>query len=95
MEFLTHIWVNLPADMTDEGRAAIMAEERERSAVLAKAGIQRRVWRDPGRRAVWVLWETPDATALHDAVSTLALFPYMQFEVYPLAAHPNDPQDQA
>ena len=91
MEFLTHIWVNLPAEMTDEQRAEIMDAEKERSAHLAEAGIQKRVWRDPGRRAVWALWETEDATAFHDAVSTLALYPYMQFDVYPLAGHPNDP----
>ena len=91
MEFLTHIWVNLPADMSSEAVRELMAAERERSAALAEAGIQKRVWRDPGRRAVWVLWEADDATALHEAASTLALFPYMQFDVHPLAVHPNDP----
>jgi muconolactone D-isomerase len=92
MEFLTHITVNLPSDMAPEQRDEIMRAERDRSAQLAEAGIQKRLWRDPGQRAVWVLWEAPDATALHDAVSSLALWPWMSFDVYPLAQHPNDPQ---
>lgn len=91
MEFLTHIVVDLPPEFSTEQRAEIMAAERERSAALAAQGVQKRLWRDPGRRAVWALWEADDATALHDAVSTLALFPYMTFSVYPLALHPNDP----
>ncbi|WCB92269.1 Muconolactone Delta-isomerase [Baekduia alba] len=91
MEFLTHIVVDLPAELSDGQRAEIMAEERERSAALAARGIQKRLWRDPARRAVWALWEADDATALHEAVSSLALFPYMTFDVHPLARHANDP----
>lgn len=95
MEFLTHIVVDLPADFSAEQRAEIMAAERKRSAALAAQGIQKRLWRDPGRRAVWALWEVEDATALHDAVSTLALFPYMTFDVHALAQHPNDPDGRS
>lgn len=91
MEFLTRIEVVLPSDMTEADRAKLMDCERQRSAELAERGIQRRLWRDPGRRGVWALWEAEDATALHDAVSSLALFPYMHFVVHPLAQHPNDP----
>ena len=32
-----------------------------------------------------------DATELHDALTSLPLWPYMHIEVVPLAKHPNDP----
>ena len=31
------------------------------------------------------------ARALHDALTSLPLWPYMHIEVVPLARHPNDP----
>lgn len=91
MEFLTHITVELPTNLSPEEKAKLGDEERARSAELAAAGIQKRLWRDPGRRAVWALWEAEDATKLHDALSSLAFWPWMQFDVYPLAQHPGDP----
>lgn len=33
----------------------------------------------------------PDATAVHEAVSSLPLCPWMNVQVIPLAQHPNDP----
>ena len=35
------------------------------------------------------LWEAPDHEALHDAISSLPLFPYFDVTVTPLARHPN------
>ncbi|MEJ7696693.1 MAG: muconolactone Delta-isomerase family protein [Candidatus Limnocylindrales bacterium] len=58
---------------------------------LAAAGTIRRLWRLPGRRANWGIWEAQDATALHAAISSLPFFPYLDVEVIPLAAHPGRP----
>ena len=33
-----------------------------------------------------------DATALHEALSSLPLYPWMDIEVHALAVHPNDPR---
>jgi muconolactone D-isomerase len=95
VEFLTHIRIDFPLEMSDEERAALLEREREHSAVLAEAGVQKRLWRDPGRRAVWALWDVEDATALHHAVSTLPLFRYMSLDVHALARHPGDPAVRA
>jgi muconolactone D-isomerase len=46
----------------------------------------------PGRRANWGIWEAEDATALHAAIRSLPLFPWLEVDVIPLAAHPNDPE---
>jgi muconolactone delta-isomerase len=44
----------------------------------------------PGRWANWGLWEAEDATALHEAISSLPLWPWMSVTVHPLAVHVND-----
>jgi muconolactone D-isomerase len=46
-----------------------------------------RIWRIPGRTANVGIWEAPDATALHDLVSSLPLFPWLDVTVTPLARH--------
>jgi muconolactone D-isomerase len=92
MEFLVHIEVGWPPDGDPDELARLTAGERERASELAKEGRIRRMWRIPGRRANWGLWEAPDATALHAAIASLPLFPWLSVEVVPLAEHPSDPE---
>ncbi len=92
MEFLVHIEVEWPADGDPAELARLTAAERERGNELGAAGTIRRMWRVPGRRANWGLWEAEDATALHAAIASLPFFPFLNVEVIPLAAHPTDPE---
>ena len=91
MQFLLHMEVTWPPDGDPEEKERRTAAEHERSQELADAGTIKRVWRIPGRWANWSLWEAPDATALHAAVTSLPMWPYLEVEVHPLADHPNDP----
>lgn len=91
MEFLLHITVTWPPDGDPDEKARRIAGEAARARELADAGVIKRVWRIPGQWANWGLWEAPDATAIHEAVTSLPMWPYLEVEVYPLAAHPNDP----
>jgi muconolactone D-isomerase len=91
MEFLVHITLTLPPEMPDGKRQALNAAESVRTASLAAAGRLVRLWRIPGRTANWGLWHASDATELHDALTSLPLWPYMDIEVTALARHPNDP----
>lgn len=93
MEFLVNIEINWPADADPALREDLFARELARGRELAEAGIMRRLWRVPGRWANWGLWEAPDATALHEALSSLPLWPWMDVTVHPLARHVNDPAD--
>jgi len=89
MEFLVHMEVgDLPAG--DEGKK-LLALESQSARELAAAGVLRRLWRIPGRRANWGLWITGSIDELHEALSSLPLFPHMDMTVHPLAQHPNDP----
>jgi len=91
MEFLLNIEVTWPPDGDPEERDRRIAAEGVRARELAAEGVIKRVWRIPGKWANWGLWEAPDATAIHAAIQSLPMWPYLRVEVYPLAAHPNDP----
>lgn len=92
MEFLVNIEINWPPDADPEDRERLFAVELARGRELAEAGVMKRLWRVPGRWANWGLWEAADATALHEAISSLPLWPWMDVTVHPLAAHVNDPR---
>jgi muconolactone D-isomerase len=91
VQFLVHIEVTWPADGDAAERDRRVQGERVRARELADAGVIRRLWRVPGRWANWGLWEAPDATAIHEAVVSLPMWPYLDVEVIPLADHPSDP----
>jgi muconolactone D-isomerase len=91
VQFLVHIEVTWPADGDPADRERRITAERARARELAAGGVIRRLWRVPGRWANWGLWEAPDATALHEALVSLPMWPYLDVEVIPLADHPNDP----
>ena len=93
MEFLVNINVALPPGMASDERQELHAAEAVQAASLAAAGRLVRLWRIPGRTANWGLWRADDATELHDALTSLPLWPYMHIEVVPLARHPNDPAE--
>jgi len=87
MDFLVHMEVTARLESGD----ALLEKEAERARQLAAAGILRRLWRVPGRRANWGLWAAASTDELHAALASLPLFPYMSITVHPLATHPNDP----
>jgi muconolactone D-isomerase len=87
VEFLVAIEIALPADIDPEQRAALVKAEFERGSELATAGMVRAVWRVPGRFANRAIWSAPDASALHEALISLPLWPYMDVQVTPLARH--------
>jgi muconolactone D-isomerase len=87
MEFLVEMDVSLPPEMDPGVRADLLAEEARRGRELIEAGLIRRIWRVPGRYANVGIWEADDATALHEAVASLPLFPYVDAHVTALATH--------
>lgn len=87
MEFLVQIQVTLPPELPDTFRQELMEREQARGRELKSQGIIRRIWRIPGRTANVGIWDAPDPTALHDALSSLPMFPYLDARVTPLATH--------
>ena len=91
MEFIVHLQVNWPPENDPAELDRLVKAEHERAVELANAGILKRLWRIPGRRANWGLWEAPGPTELHAALSSLPFFPWIDAEVHAVGAHPNDP----
>ncbi len=88
MLFLLRIEVSLPPDLPQSERDALRERETERALELIAAGTLLRIWRIVGRVANFSLWRTDSLEALHGAVGSLPMFPYMQVDVTPLIDHP-------
>jgi muconolactone D-isomerase len=88
VEFLVSIEVRTPPDMDPDRLAALQAAEAIRARELVDQGRLRRIWRVPGRRANVSLYEAPDASAVHAALTSLPLYPWLDIGVQALATHP-------
>ena len=88
MEFLVQIQVTLPAELSSASRQELMEREQVRGRELMNEGVIRRIWRIPGRTANVGIWDAANPTALHEALSSLPMFPYVDAKVTPLATHP-------
>ncbi|MCP1337141.1 muconolactone Delta-isomerase [Futiania mangrovi] len=90
-EFLVNIKFVWPESVSDETRAELRDRERAYAAELVKKGHLVRMWRVPGRKENWGLWRAKDATELHDVLTSLPVWPYMDLQVHAVAKHPVDP----
>ncbi len=90
-EFLVQMENRLPADFPPDRRAELLRAEAARARELASAGTLVRLWRVTGQRANVGIWRAPTTMALHEALESLPLFPYLDIQVIPLSGHPNDP----
>lgn len=94
MEFLVRIDVRLPGDMPHERRRELIQAESNRARELMRLGLLKRIWRVPGQFANVSLYEASDATIVHEAVSSLPLWPWMRVTVEALAVHPLEAEEQ-
>ena len=90
-EYLVNIRIEWPDDIPQQKVDELSGAERMMAAGLAKEGHLVRMWRVPGRRENWGLWRAQDPTQLHDILSALPVWPYMDLTVHALAKHPVDP----
>lgn len=89
MKFLVRMDVNLPADMPAEQAAGIKATEKAYSQKLQREGTWEHIWRVAGAYANYSVFEVAGNDKLHEFLSALPLFPYMDITVIPLARHPS------
>ena len=89
MLFLVRMDVNLPADMPAEEAASIKATEKAYSQELQKDGRWADIWRVVGEYANYSVFDVESNDELHELLSGLPLFPYMDIDVIPLAKHPS------
>lgn len=80
--------VHLPPDTPEPRRLELIESEAVRGRELIEQGALVRIWRLPGRWANVSLYRAGDATELHEFVSSLPMWPWMEVSVEALATHP-------
>ena len=93
MLFHVEMTVRLPPDMPPTQAAELKSREKAIAQALQGDGRWRHLWRIAGRYANVSVFDLPDADALHETLSTLPLFPYMEIAVQPLCRHPSSIHD--
>jgi muconolactone D-isomerase len=93
MLFHVQMDVRLPHDMPADKADALKKTERERARELQKSGKWRHLWRIAGRYANVSIFDVASVQELHDILSTLPLFPFMEITVSPLCRHPSSIHD--
>ena len=89
MLFLAEMEVRLPPDMPAEQAEELKAREREYSQAAQRDGRWPHLWRVAGRYANVSVLDVGSVDELHELLSGLPLFPYLDIRVTPLARHPN------
>ena len=93
MLFHVRMDVRIPHDVDPVQVDELKRVERERSHELQKQGKWRHIWRVAGHYSNVSVFDVEDAQELHDLVSTLPLFPFMEIDVTPLCRHPSSIHD--
>lgn len=91
MTMLYHVVmdVQIPRDLPADERADILAREKAYSQDLQRQGKWRHIWRVAGQYANVSIFDVRDNAELHEILSGLPLFAFMDIKVTPLLRHPS------
>ena len=89
MLYLVHMVVNVPTDMPADEFAALKEIEKNYSQELQRDGRWAELWRVVGQYANYSIFDVAGNDELHEILSSLPLFPFMDVTVTPLATHPS------
>jgi muconolactone D-isomerase len=89
MLFLAEMEVRLPPDMDPHQAQQLRDAEREYSQQAQRDGRWPHLWRVAGRYANVSVLDVASTDELHELLSGLPLFPYLDIRVTALAQHPN------
>ncbi len=93
MLFKVEMTVRLPATMPAAEADALKKIERDVAQGLMRDGTWRHLWRVAGRYANVSIFDVDSVEQLHQLLSGLPLFPYMEIDVVPLCRHPSSIRD--
>ncbi|MDF0544663.1 MULTISPECIES: muconolactone Delta-isomerase [Sphingobium] len=89
MLFHVRMDVRIPYDLDPAKAEELKRVEKARSQELQQQGKWRHIWRVAGQYSNISIFDVADGQELHDLVSTLPLFPFMEIAVTPLCRHPS------
>ena len=97
MRFLVRMTVRVPPGVDPAQLEQLKDSEKARALELQRNGSWVHLWRVAGRYENYSVFDVASNDELHDVLSSLPLWPYMDIEVIPLATHPSaldaQPQD--
>ena len=89
MLFKVEMVVRLPVDMPVAQADALKKTERELAQSLQRSGKWRHLWRIAGQYANVSIFDVASVDELHQLLTSLPLFPYMDIDVTALCRHPS------
>ena len=89
MLFHARMDVHLPHDLDPQVRADTVAREKAYAEELQRSGTWVHLWRIVGEYSNISVFDVASTDELHDLLSGLPLFPYMEIKVTPLTTHPS------
>jgi muconolactone D-isomerase len=89
MLFHVRMDVRLPHDLDPATRTEIVAREKQYSQNLQREGKWPHLWRIVGQYSNFSVFDVESNDELHQILSGLPLFSYMDIKVTPLAKHPS------
>ena len=90
MLFKVEMTVNIPSTLPKAEADEIKAKEKAYSQQLQREGKWLHIWRVAGLYANVSIFDVADNQQLHDLLTALPLYPYMEISVQPLCLHPSD-----
>ncbi len=88
--FHVRMEVRIPHELDPQTRAELVAAEKAYSQDLQRAGKWLDIWRIVGQYANVSVFDVESNDELHQLLSDLPLFQYLDIQVTPLARHPSD-----
>lgn len=89
MLFHVKMIVRLPSDMEPARADKLKADEKALAQRLMEEGKWRHLWRIAGEYANFSVFDVGSVQELHDTLTQLPLFPYMDIEVKAICRHPS------
>lgn len=93
MLFKVEMDVNVPLDFDPARFETLKAAEKTRFQDLQRAGTWRHIWRVVGQYSNISIFDVASNAELHDILTSLPLFPFMEIRVAALCRHPSSLHD--
>jgi muconolactone D-isomerase len=93
MLFHVSMTVRPPHDIDPQRLDALKSKEKARCQTLMDSGVWLHIWRVVGQYRNVSIFDASSHAELHDILSTLPLFPFMEICVTALCRHPSSIRD--
>lgn len=93
MLFKVEMDVKVPLGYDPVRFDALKAAEKARFQELQRAGTWRHIWRVVGQYSNVSIFDVDDSGQLHEILTTLPLYPFMDVRVTALCRHPSSIHD--